>query len=289
MKTFGRWVACIIYIIAVAAVCGYVLFPEETAKRCITARLNRINPHIAVRIERVSPIFPPGLRLQKCVLDYRTQDVFEADEIRVFPALPSLLGDLKKFSFQIFTPGGTIHGWTKLSEPAPDARFEMDAQADAVQLEHFLPIKEMLQHEVTGRLSGRVQYARGAGNGSNLNARIDIQDLAVSLNLPGFNLDRTDFEHLRADIRIDNDQIRVAQLTLSGAELEGRLSGGGVMNRNLWESTIELKGTLRPKFEGVPVAEQPATGGKGTRTAIERMELPVTIYGALNNLRFSMK
>jgi type II secretion system protein N len=289
MKTFGRWVACIIYIIAVAAVCGYILFPEDTAKRYIIAQIQRVNPDLVVTIDGVSPMFPPGLRLRGCDLDYRSQDLLRADEIRVFPALLSLPGELKNFSFQIDVHSGKINGRSTVSTAARAPRFEMDAEAGGVRLEHVPLIKALLQNELHGRLNGRFHYSSNTAQGSILNARIDINDLAVSLDIPGFSLERADFEHVQADIRIDNGRIQVTKLTLSGPILDGRLSGGGVLNRNLWESTIELKGTLEPKFDQIRKSTAPETGGKGSRISVEAMTLPVTIYGALNNLRFLMK
>jgi hypothetical protein len=97
------------------------------------------------------------------------------------------------------------------------------------------------------------------------------------------------FERVRADIRSDNGRINVSELTLYGQRLEGKLSGVGTLADNLWQSTIELKGTLQPKFDQAQASTQPPSNAQGSEMNFKAMTLPIMVYGPLNNLRFQMK
>ena len=61
MKKIRKWIAYGVYIVALAALFIYYLFPSETVKNYITARAGQVNPDIRVSILKVTPVFPPGL------------------------------------------------------------------------------------------------------------------------------------------------------------------------------------------------------------------------------------
>jgi type II secretion system protein N len=289
MKSFVRWLSCFLYIVAVAVACFYVLFPADAARRYITAQVGHLHPDVAVTIDRVRPIFPPGLGLQGVALAYKAHPIIAADEIRILPQFISLIRELKKFSFHIDAHSGMITGRAEITGLQPGSRIEVNANASAIRLEGIPLLEDLLQHDVEGNLGGRFFCSLGPATGAIMQAEIGIQDLTVLMVVPGFNMDRLAFERVRANIRSDNGQIDVSELTLNGQRLEGELTGGGRLADIFWESTIELKGTLRPKLDPTQASMQPSSSARGAEVNFQSVTLPVTVYGPLNNLRFSMK
>ena len=56
MKRLGRWAAVFIYVLAVAIFCAYYLFPSETVKTYVAARIQRVNPRLSLSIGDASGI-----------------------------------------------------------------------------------------------------------------------------------------------------------------------------------------------------------------------------------------
>ncbi len=103
-----------IYCLIVTAAFLYLLFPSGAIKACIQAKARRIHPGIQVTSERLSLVFPAGLRLFQAAFSlegYPGRPLFKADRICLRPKIWSVLKDSGEASLTI------SDGLLKLAEP----------------------------------------------------------------------------------------------------------------------------------------------------------------------------
>ena len=72
----------ILYIVTVAVVFLYLLFPSETVKRYVSAEISRSIPELTVAIARVKPSFPPGILLNRVGVRLGDAALFNLDRVK---------------------------------------------------------------------------------------------------------------------------------------------------------------------------------------------------------------
>ena len=70
MKKLRTWFAYSFYIFVLGAFFVYILFPAEVVSRYIVARATAVYPDVRLTIGDVSPILPPGLKLQRVTIGH---------------------------------------------------------------------------------------------------------------------------------------------------------------------------------------------------------------------------
>lgn len=277
MKKIRKWIAYGLYIVAVAALFIYYLFPSETVKNYMAARAGQVNPDIRVSILKVTPVFPPGLRLHTVELDYQSDLLLNADEVTIVPDLMSLFSSGSSFSFRVKAHGGSIDGHTEITGNRPANRVNMTADIAGIRLENIPFVKRLSDYRLKGVCTGKIVFSGTQMSNSTMNASIEIEDMAVSLKNPVFGIKDLQFKSVNAEATLRNQQLKISRLLLKGDQFDGRFSGSGVMGNRLNNSSISLTGTITPRdkfFQGSNIK----ISGAG--------EIPVKISGTFGNLSF---
>lgn len=276
-----------LFAVALALVFAYLRFPVETMERFIVARSAELGPDFQTDLERVEPVFPPGIEIRRLSLNRRNQPLFLADRVLVRPKLKTLLGTGKGYRFQIGAHGGRISGSADLSGTRQRPRLRVEGRVQGLELGDLPVMRLISESSLSGILSGHFSYNSDTDGESNLFAEVQVDNLEVALARPLLVLKQIRIEMLRADVVMKNHQLQVRQITLSGDQVEGTLSGTGVIGNGLQDSRLDLAGTLKPQ-PGI-LEETGSNGLGGLMSQLASKGIPVRIRGSLDRLQLTTR
>jgi type II secretion system protein N len=289
MKKIRTWIAYGIYVLLVATLFLYFLFPADKVKAHIAAQVGHMYPNLRMSIGDASPIFPPGVRLYMVKLDHVADRLLEAELITITPDLLSLFGSSTTIAFTASTQKGIIDGRAEFTGELPDRRLKMDADISGVQLGEFPFIKSLVDYRLEGILTGKVSYNDRRDNRQSANVQIAIADLQLSLAKSLLGFKDMKFDRVDAQASLNNRRLTISRLKLTGELLDGDLSGTGFIAGRLKESSISLKGEIKPHQQ-----IRPGPGGKNSGKSIlgfvsGKGSFPITVSGPLDNLQLGLK
>ena len=288
MKKKYKWLLYGVYSVCVAAFFLYYLFPSETVKRYIIARINMSNPEVRVSIKDVAPILPPGLKLHSVRLGSRSEDLMDAEEVVLVPNLMSLFSDSPSYRFFIKAFGGSIEGRAQMAnQTTPRGRIEIDANIADIRLEMAQIVRAYSGNRLEGICSGTIHYKKTPGQERALNTRLVGAAVSVRLKTPVFGMDALAFDNVEVEASLRNRTLKIKRLVVNGDQFDGNFSGSGVIRDNLSDSPINLNGKLSPQAAFVQ--------GSGVKTSAALLggssnaegQIPVRITGPLGNVRLS--
>jgi len=288
MKKIRTWIAYGIYVLVVAALFIYFLFPADKVKAHIVAQVRHMYPNLRMSIGDASPIFPPGIRLYKVKLDHVTDRLLEADIITIFPDLLSLFGTSTAIKFTANTQEGIIDGRAEFSGEMPDRRLKMDADITGVQLGEFSFLKKA-DYRLTGIITGKVSYSDRQDNGQSAKVQVVIADMQLALAKSLLGFDDMKFNRVDAEASLKNQQLTISRLRLTGDLLDGELSGSGFIAGRLKESSISLKGNIKPHQQIRPGLDGEISGKSILGFASGKSSFPVTVSGSLDKLQLALE
>ena len=88
------------YILIATFFFAYYLFPSDAAKKYILENLTATHPELNITIDRVTPAFPPALRLQAINFYHREALLLKAEQIKIVPGYWSLFSPGIDFVFK---------------------------------------------------------------------------------------------------------------------------------------------------------------------------------------------
>jgi len=287
MKKFRIWALYGLFAVALALVFAYYRFPADTVERFIVDRSAHFGPDIQTDLGQVEPVFPPGIEIRRLSLSRKNQPLFRADRVFVTPKLKTLLGIGRAYRFRIQAHGGEITGSTELGK-APDRHIlRLDGRIRELDLSAVPALRLMTESPVKGTLSGHFSYTGGTESGNDLLTQWQVDNLQVELIRPLLFLKQIRIATLRAEAIVKNQQLQVRQVTLSGDQVAGRLSGTGFIGSSLGESRLDVAGTLKPQPGILGPAGSQSPGGLMNDLAAR--DIPVRIRGPLNRLQLTTR
>jgi type II secretion system protein N len=289
MKKFRTWIAYGIYVLLVATLFIYFLFPADKVKAHIAAQVGHMYPNLRMSIGDASPIFPPGIRLYKVKLDHVADLMLEAEIITIFPDLRSLFGSSTAIKFTVITQEGIIDGRAEFTGDMPDRRLKMDADITGVQLGEFPFLKSLADYRLKGVISGQVSYNDRQDNGQSAKVQIVITDMQLSLEKSLLGFEDMKFDRVDAEALLNNQQLTISRLKLTGDLLDGDLSGTGIIAGRLKESSISLKGEIKPHQQIQPGLDGEISGKSILGFVSGKGRFPVTVSGPLDNLQLGLQ
>lgn len=287
MRKFKTWLFYGVFAVALALIFAYYRFPAETVERIIVSESARLGPGIYTAIEQVEPSFPPGIEIRGLSLNRGNQPLFQAERVLVTPKLKTLLGTGKGYRFRIRAHGGAVTGSVDLSATGDQRRLQTHGWMRDLKLGDIPAVRSLSRSPLKGRLSGRWTYGNDDSDRNALKIEVQVDHLEVALSQPIGVLQQLRVETLEADAVLKNHQLQVRQVTLSGDQVEGRLSGTGVIAGSLPESRLDLAGILKPQPGILP--EAGADHLQGIMNQLASKGIPIRIRGPLDRLRLTLR
>lgn len=287
MKKLRAWLAYCLYALIVTAVCVYFLFPAEAVSRYIVGRAAAVSPDVQLSIGHVSPLLPPGLKLQRVTIAHYSGGLLEASVVRLYPRWLSLLGSQPSVAYSANAGRGVVRGTVAATGPSARRQVRIDADLDAVRLQELGALQPIADYNLEGAVSGRVRFSGGSRWRGDL--RLTVTDLRLAPPRPVLGIDTLRFESVAAQATLENRNLKIHNVTLAGEQVSGELTGNLVFGRRLMDSTLSLTGTIRLNLR----AESPGAGSRPGAPGGADMSLtgkvPVQIQGTLANPRVSLQ
>ena len=235
----------ILYIVTVAVVFLYLLFPSETVKRYVSAEISRSIPELTVAIARVKPSFPPGILLNRVGVRLRDETLFDFDRIKIRPVLSSLIGSKMSWSFDARAYSGQIRGRADVKAGNPQRQVTLDAELSDIQIRSIEAIGRLSPHTVSGVLSGTVSYQQSSGL-PRLKGNLELTGCRVDLSNPTFGVDAIEFDHVQTELQLDNRALTIRQCDLKGKQLDASLTGNVSMLDRPGSQSLNIRGRFQP-------------------------------------------
>jgi type II secretion system protein N len=236
------WLLYGIYGFAAVVFFLYYLFPVEAVKRIAVDRLQRQFPQLQADIDQARLVFPTGLRFDDVAVFRQNMPYFEASQVTVRAAWLSLVTGGKSFTYDIDAAGGKIQGRAVIN----DRQIDMVSDLEKLRLEELPALQSLIPLGLAGVLNGKVSFQTESENKRSADIRVNVSECIVQLAEPFLNIDVLRFSSVDADAMLQDRQIKLTRCIFRGDEINGDLSGSGILRDRIEQSTLNLTGKLQP-------------------------------------------
>jgi type II secretion system protein N len=251
MGKYRKWLVYVLFAATVGGFSLFLCFPSEMVRQYLEGSASRVDPAVALRIHRVQPLFPLGLKLEKTDLSLKEEpgiSLFKADSFVVRPSIRTLVHRAPAFRFKCRAYGGSIEGIVALETLNWAGPVESDLEITGVRLGQYPLLREWLNRELTGAMSGTVTYRgtrnnfiKGSGKGD-----FSISDGTVRFDQPFLGMESVDFQRVNAHVVLEKQRISLTRCDFKGKQMEGEASGSIQLNPILPRSKLNLKVAVKP-------------------------------------------
>ena len=245
MHGIKKWITYGIFVLVLSIFFIYFLFPSDSIKRYVINKVSQVNPNLKISIGRVFPIFPPGIKLRIVHITYFGDPILDADDMIITPRLISFLSQKRSLLFQVDAHGGVLKGKVDVAGKNTNSQVFMDANITGIQLANVTALKSQLPFNLSGILDASIDYKNRPESGDVILAKIKVSDCEVEISTPFLNQNSFYFEHIEAELLINNKNIKINRCNLQGEQIDAMISGSGILKQPLKKSIIDLSGTLK--------------------------------------------
>ena len=276
-----RWLLLALYILGIAIVFLYYLFPTDTFGRYLTTELNRLSPEVRMTIGRTKPIFPPGVGCFDVTIYHRQEVLASNAIIAVHPHWSSLLGLSKKARFSANLLGGQLEGTFRLQAVDDPSEFEVAAQFSGIAVEKIQAAQSLIKRSVQGKLNGQM-VAKRKNRFSETYAQLTLLDAKVGIAIPGVDITNLIFDKLKADLLLKGSKLEVQRCDFSGNQINGKVTGTIMVREPLGNSRLRLRATFKAAPAIIAQLEQTTWGPLLAQLQSQPEGLSVRLRGSIN-------
>jgi type II secretion system protein N len=287
MKRLRAGLAYSFYVVVLGAFFVYFLFPAEAVNRYIVARAAAVRPDVRLTIDDVAPVLPPGLKLQRVTIAQNNVELLRAPEVRLYPRWLSLLGNRPSLEYTAVAGLGKIRGAASVSGSETGRQIRMDADLQSVRMEKLGMLRPFADYRLEGAISGKIRYFKGRKQTADV--RMTVSGVSVAPSRPVLGLRKLRFDNVRTEATLEERNLKVSRVTLTGEQINGELTGNVVLGRRLADSRLSLEGTLQLNLRGSGAQPSSRTGGSDGGELSLAGRVPVRIRGTLANPRVSLR
>jgi len=285
-KTFLLYAA---YTIVILVICLYIRFPSEKIGSYLAFRLGRMAPDISLSIADAKPSFPPGIRLDRLVISSAEADkLLEIDYTKVSPALLSLAEDQTRYRFKGTMLSGHFSGTAAIGDESDNRSLQIEAEFSGLQISELPALLAYAKRRIAGSLEGSIIHAN-TGSAGSTQIRILLTDGSLELLAPIPEMNRIPFETIEIELSITKDRVQVRKCAMSGGYVEGDLKGMVRLRTPLQNSTINLRGRIKPQAEIISALRENLPPALLPKRLTDQNGFPITLDGTLENPGFKLR
>jgi len=245
----GKWVGYTLYLLVVAGLCLYVLFPSETVRSHLAARIDRLLHPYRIEIGRVRPAFPPALQLQRITLQLHQRELLQLASLRIMPDYTALFSSGRTVKAQAAFGDGRLHSRLFFTDSGDQRPNMINATLSDVALEDMAELLRLSGRDLSGRLSGQVDWDASRAKAP-IAAELTVTAGRIELRAPLLALHSVDFSRIDLAFTLNRQRVLIKRCTLSGKQISGNLDGSIQLRNPLRESLLILSGVfkLQPDF-----------------------------------------
>jgi len=233
------------YIIGITLFFLWYLFPSDTIKDYLADRLSQGNPDVKVTIDRISPVLPPGIKLQAVEITHRNMVLMEVNSLKVMPGLGSLFSNTTTLNFKGQVYEGTLSGRAEINDPKGGG-LKIDGNIAGVQVQEISALQQWSEHDIAGRLGGNFVYSAEKTT-PKLTGKLTMSACRLELADAIFNQDTFEFKKVDADLVLQNRNLVINGFSATGSQLDLKIAGRVKINKSdSAKHALNLTGTVTP-------------------------------------------
>ena len=283
MKLSKRKLLYTAYFIGVTVFFLYFLFPSDAVKDYVVYKISQAMPGLGVTIDRVSPVFPPGIKLQDIGITHGGRALIAIDSVKVTPGLLSVFSSKKTARFKGRVNAGTLNGWAETDSRGAGSAELIEATFSGIQVQKIPALKNLTAHKISGSLGGDFKLA-GTGPSRSMTGKLSLSNSRIDFDQPVFDQSSLEFGNIDADLVLNKGTLFIKNCRARGGQLDADISGSIAMNRSGRSKALNLNGSVTPQHgllarlgKSLPAAllQQQRAGKKAISFSIEgSMESP---------------
>ena len=274
-----------IYIICAALFFLYYLFPSDAIKEYLADRIRQAQPYLTVKINRVKPAFPPGLKLYSVRIYHLGQTVAGLDSLKISPDILSLFAATTHLRFEGNGYGGMLKGRADITRESRGQQMTIDADITGIQVNQIEGLSAVTTHKISGNLDGSLTFKSNATDQA-LNGDLILMGGQIELSPPVLNQNVVMFDTIEAELELDSRSLIINRCQFDGNQMEAEIAGSIKFNGRSSRKILNLSGTVRPDEELLAKLGQNVTELlKGSN--LKNQGFPFKITGPMDSPRYS--
>jgi type II secretion system protein N len=245
MKIFNSRISWTIYIICAALFFLYVLFPSEMVKAYLADRIRQTHPNLTIKMERVRPVFPPGLKLYAISVYHLGQRIAELEDLKIVPDILSLLASTTHMAFDGEGYGGNLKGGIDITGESPQRYVVVDADLTGIQISRIEALRSLTTHKISGNLDATLTFNNNAP-AAPLTGNLTLTKGRIEFSAPIMQQSALTFDTIEADLIFDGRLLTIKRCQLDGYQLNADISGSIKLAGFSGRKILDLSGTVTP-------------------------------------------
>lgn len=292
-KSRKKWILYILFGVLLTLGLLYYRFPSDAVEGFLQARVDKINPQLALSMERVSPTFTFGLKFLEPELLLKTtlqKPIFKAERFLVRPVFLSLFRDEWTFCYNAHAYKGVFEGCTSVAKEKNDSPFQTTLELKDVPMGGANPLKEVIGRNLEGILNGTVTYNGQTKSLIGGTGEVDLRLSEGQMELvePILNLTAIGFHEITVKLTLSNRKLNLTRVALRGTNMNGTLTGVVSLNNEITRSSLNLRGSLEPFADFIKDLTDSPDAVRLIRQRLHRGKINFVIRGTIGepNFRF---
>ena len=246
MKPSKKTLLYTTYIVGISIFFLWYLFPSDTLKDYLAYRLGQVNSDIAVAVDRISPVLPPGINLHEVHIAHQDMALIEVENLKIMPALGSIFSDTTTIDFKGRVYEGIFSGRAEISAASRGRAIKIDGIFSGVQVQQISALQQMTDHEISGGLGGNIVYDDGNASGK-LSGNLNMADCRLELATAIFSQKMIEFKKVDTDLVLQNRTLIINGFEATGNQLDLNFAGRVKLNTgDPAKNALNLTGTVTP-------------------------------------------
>ncbi len=235
-----------VYIIGITIFFLWYLFPSEMLKDYLANRLSQGYPNILVRIDRISPALPPGIKLHEVDISRQEMALVELQSLKIMPGLGSLFSDATRIDFNGQVYDGKLKGHAEINAAPDGNRLKIDGRVNGVKVQQISALQQLSEHDISGGLRGNFIFGVGNAN-PRFSGNLTIDNCRLELLTAVFDQRTFEFKNVNAELALQNQTLVVNGFSAAGNQLDLKITGKiNLRGRNSSKNVLNLTGTVTP-------------------------------------------
>jgi type II secretion system protein N len=285
MQIFKARILWAVYIICVALIFFYILFPSETVKEYLADQIRQVHPGLTLEIGRLRPDFPPGLALRDVSVYHFGQMMAELDNLKIFPDILSLFMANTHLTFEGNGYGGTLNGRADINKNSVNREMTIAADLAGIQVKQLEALSAVTAHKISGNLDGTLTLNTKTPR-QGLSGDLILTDGQIEFSPPVLNQNLLSFSTIEAELMLNNGSLTIQRCQIEGDQLYADVSGSIEFGGRFARKILNLSGRVRPH------ATLLAKLGKNVPqlfagSNLEKQGLPFKITGSMDSPQYS--
>jgi len=245
MNIFKSRISWAIYIICAGLFFLYVLFPSDMVKEYLADRIRQTHPNLTVRMERVRPALPLGLKLYAVSVYHLSQRIAELEDLKIAPDILSLFSATTHLAFKGEGYGGILTGAIDITADSPQRDVVVCADLSGIQVSRIEALRSLTTHRISGILDARLTFKNNAP-GAPLTGNLTLTEGQIEFSAPIMQQRAIDFDSIEAELIFDGRSLTIKHCQLDGNQLNADVSGSIKLAGSSARKILDLSGTVTP-------------------------------------------